>query len=467
MTRNIAIIVLDCVRKDIFDRTAMRLRNMADVEYTSCRSASSWSVPSHASMFTGQLPSEHGVHTYSPSYESVDDDSFVTNRLDVSRSISVTANQWTDDTFGWDNYFHEHEYVHRNEPFPEGCGLQSTSPLYLDYAKRALRHDYPVKSLLNGVGYQLLQQMENRGYPRLIDKGAKRIARRSLAHVRASDEPWFLFNNFFDVHHPLHRLPQFDDSLHTASWSFDGECLVAHKIMSENHPQTFNDIAECLSTTRDLYVAAIDYLDRVVSEYVERLCEATSGETTVIITADHGENLGYETERGHLLHDHSMTDALLHVPLLVINPPESAPSGRVDGLVSHLDLPELIVAIADDEWSAIERDTVVAERISSLAKLDKYPWIEPELDWWTRSIRRVYRGERSVEWDTEGNIFEWEHDKEVPSSELLVGCLDAVPDEMTECFDVDIDTYRKQASDQEEMEVSSSVAENLENMGYL
>ena len=467
MTRNVALIVLDCVRKDVFDETAVRLRNMADVEYSSCRSVSSWSVPSHASMFTGRLPSEHGVHKYSPSYESVDDGSFVTNRLDASRSISVTANQWTDDTFGWDEYFHEHEYIQKDKLFPEGCGMQSTSPLYLDYAKRALRHDHPVKSLINAVGYQLLEEMDDRGYPRLVDYGAKRVAKRSLARVRGSDESWFLFNNFFDAHHPLRRIPKFDDTLHTAAWRFDGECLVAHQIMSENHPQTFDDVAECLSTYRELYVAAVDYLDRVVSEYVERLREATADETTVIVTADHGENLGYDTERGHLLHDHSMTDALLHVPLLVINPPASAPSGRVDELVSHLDLPELITAIADGEWPAIERDVVVAERISSLAKLDKYPWIEPELDWWTRSIRRMYRGERSVEWDTEGNVFEWEHDREAPSSELLVGCLDAVPDETTGYFDVDIHTYHKRASDQGDMRVSSSVEKNLEDMGYL
>ena len=467
MTRNIAIIVLDTVRKDVFDDVAHRLRDMADVEYASCRSASSWSVPSHASMFTGQLPSEHGVHRYSPSYESVDDGSFVTQRLDGFRSISVTANQWTDTQFGWDDYFQEHEYIHRDKLFPEGCGMQSTSPLFLDYAKRAVQHEHPVKSVLNGVGYQLLRVMGDRGYPRLVDEGAKRVTRRSLARVRASDEPWFLFNNFFDVHQPLRRLPQFDDTLHTAGWFFDGGDLTAQKLMSEYHPQTLDDIAEPLSTVRGLYSAAIDYLDRIVSEYVERLCEATSHETTVIVTSDHGENLGYDTEREHLLHEASMTDALLHVPLLVINPPASAPSGRVDGLVSHLDLPELITAIADDGWATIERDVVATERISSLAKPDEYPWIEPELDWWTRTIRRVYHAEHSVEWDTTGDIFEWEHDHDGPSSDRLVRLLDAVPDDAVGCFDVDIDTYHDQASGQGDMEVSSSVEANLASMGYL
>ena len=467
MERNVAVIVLDAVRKDVFDEIAFRLQEVADVEYSSCRSASSWSVPSHASMFTGQLPSEHGVHRHSPSYQSVDDNRFITDRLDSHRSISITSNHWTSVEFEWDKYFDKHEFIYQNKLFPEGCEIDSSAFLYLDYLKRALSDDQPVKSLLNGVGYQLLQKMDDRNYPRLVDYGAKRIARRSLAHVHEGSEPWFLFNNIFDAHQPLRRLPQFDDDYHSADWSFDGGRLDPQELLSEHHPQELDDIAGDISTVRDLYAAAIEYLDRVVSEYVERLCRAGPGETTVIITADHGENLAYDTERNHLYHKGSMTDALLHVPLIVVNPPASAPSGRIDGLVSHLDLPELVEAIARDDWHELERTRVPAERISSIVDTDECPWIEPELDWWSRSIRRVYRGERSVEWDTEGNIFEWRHSHEAPSAERLVGRLDSVPDAVADCFDTRLYVYRDDVTDQETIEVSDHVAQNLKQIGYL
>ncbi|WP_435159099.1 alkaline phosphatase family protein [Haladaptatus sp. DFWS20] len=61
--RNVLLVCLDTVRADVFGEHANCLHRMADVSFTQCRAASSWTIPSHASMFTGQLPSVHGVHT--------------------------------------------------------------------------------------------------------------------------------------------------------------------------------------------------------------------------------------------------------------------------------------------------------------------------------------------------------------------------------------------------------------------
>jgi len=54
--RNVVVICLDTVRKDYFDRYAPRLQDRADVIYDQCRAVSSWSVPSHASMFDRGAP---------------------------------------------------------------------------------------------------------------------------------------------------------------------------------------------------------------------------------------------------------------------------------------------------------------------------------------------------------------------------------------------------------------------------
>jgi len=69
--RNVVLIVLDTVRKDYFDEYAYRLQDRSDVTFSNCRAASSWSVPSHASMITGELPHVHGIHTHDRYFDNL------------------------------------------------------------------------------------------------------------------------------------------------------------------------------------------------------------------------------------------------------------------------------------------------------------------------------------------------------------------------------------------------------------
>jgi len=64
-------------------------------------------------------------------------------------------------------------------------------------------------------------------------------------------------------------------------------------------------------------------------------------ESTVIVTTDHGDEFG---EHGGLSHDGKFYEELVHVPLLVVNPPEAA-GQRCDTLVSGLDLPPTVMAL--------------------------------------------------------------------------------------------------------------------------
>lgn len=111
MTRNVVLVVLDTVRKNTFDEYAPRLRRRSDLSFEQCRAASSWSVPSHASIFTGELPSEHGIHAESFdadfSFASVDPESTFLGRLPGHRTVGVSANAYVNSTFGFDALFDE------------------------------------------------------------------------------------------------------------------------------------------------------------------------------------------------------------------------------------------------------------------------------------------------------------------------------------------------------------------------
>ena len=63
---NVSIIVLDTMRLDAF-RNALKanpgfLGGMNYTEFDRCIAPSSWTLPSHASIFTGMYPSRHGAH---------------------------------------------------------------------------------------------------------------------------------------------------------------------------------------------------------------------------------------------------------------------------------------------------------------------------------------------------------------------------------------------------------------------
>ena len=64
---NISIIVADALRLDTFQelnkRRGMNLSELGKFTYLDrCIAPATWTLPSHASLFLGQYPSEHGAH---------------------------------------------------------------------------------------------------------------------------------------------------------------------------------------------------------------------------------------------------------------------------------------------------------------------------------------------------------------------------------------------------------------------
>ena len=68
----------------------------------------------------------------------------------------------------------------------------------------------------------------------------------------------------------------------------------------------------------DLYDAELSLISRTIGDLVRGL-EARSllDNTLVIITSDHGENIG---DHNHLDHVFSLHDSVLHVPLILLDP---------------------------------------------------------------------------------------------------------------------------------------------------
>jgi predicted AlkP superfamily pyrophosphatase or phosphodiesterase len=110
--RNIVIIVLDTVRKDYFERYADNLIELSDVSFDQTRAPSSWTVPSHASMLTGELPSEHGVHIKNRSFDTLD--STFLNKYNMYEKTGLSSNGHACSTFGFDVHFDKFMDIHPN-----------------------------------------------------------------------------------------------------------------------------------------------------------------------------------------------------------------------------------------------------------------------------------------------------------------------------------------------------------------
>jgi hypothetical protein len=484
--RNVVLVVLDTVRKDAFDEYATRIRALSDSSFEQCRAASSWSVPSHTSIFTGQLPSEHGIHSesFDASFSFADvltrEDTFLGD-LPEHRAVGLSANAYINTLFDFDALFDEfHDFSigsHTNESlFPEGltvqdymaeCEAEGSLRRHAGFLRAALGHDKPARSLANGVWSQVGHRFKHLPLPEFVDDGASAISRTAQDSVGAGDEPVFVFANFMDAHTPLRNLVQYDSGLHSVPNSWSSTDINKWELNRENAAtEAYTD------NYRTLYGAAIDYLDRRVADLAERLMTATDRETTIVVTADHGHNLGYPEEDGLFHHTASMSEGLQHVPLEVINPPAGFPTVE-KRYVSHLDLGELVRRLAYEEPfdDDLVSGTAPAETIGLLGT-DDGTWglefSEEEYAHWNRMIRVVYDGTTKYEWDSLDRRFEYRLDPERPCWQEELSDDATIPEAARACFPEAIDTYKERVgSRDQDMAFDDEVADRLQTLGYL
>ncbi|MHB9288170.1 sulfatase-like hydrolase/transferase [Halobacteriales archaeon Cl-PHB] len=484
MTRNVALVVLDTVRKDYFDDNAPRIRRRSDASFEQCRAASSWSTPSHTSMFTGELPSDHGVHA--ESFDAGFDFSqfagrTVMNDLDGWRTVGLSANSYINSHFGVDALFDAfHDFSigsHTAESlFTEGKTVDeymkrtdepSALKRYLGFLGESLGHDHPAKSVANGVWAKVGPRAKHWPVPGLVDDGAGVITDRAVEAASEGTEPTFMFLNYMDAHTPLRNLVQHDRRRHDVpnSWSstkIDKWELNKDGAATESYTHNY----------REVYAASIEYLDRTVDDLVERLQAATDRETTVVVTADHGHNLGYDGENDMFHHTSSMSEGIMHVPLEIINPPEGFPETE-SRLFSHLDLRDLLVGLATDDadYADLLRERVPAETIGLLGG-ENATWgrefDDAEMAWWNRMIRCVYADGTKRQWNSVGDAFEYGLDPDRPARQELVDTDVSVPQADRRLFETPLSEFKEAAAaETQDTEFDDEVADHLEQLGYL
>lgn len=462
MPRNVVLIILDSVRKDQFNQHAQRIQELADVSFSECRAPSCWSVPSHASFLTGKLPSDHGIHTHNLSFASLSQSNTLCGSLSDHTTLSVSANVYASSTFGFDQLFDKHYDIAPHQRFSNGMDMEKFIETrkqdgwrrFTEFLNSALQHNYPLQSLGNGLWFKLNDILDRAPIPKLVDDGAKLIRNRAKKLVAETEGPFFLFTNFMDGHTPYRHAWGYNTNLHNAphTWSsadFNNWDFMNGELTPERE--------EHLQHHRSLYDAAIDYLDRQVATFVQQVQTSTQNETTFIVTADHGENMMWDGDNGLLDHSSSLTEGVLHVPFVIINPPADIED---PGLATLLDLPQMISAWANEESMVPQREYVPAEVIGQGVgdRGGKY---------WDRMIRCVYREDTKIEWDSLGGTVKYR----LPSDPSLHQRIDegvTVPDWARSLFNEEITEYKQRAqANDHDINFDESVAGRLKELGYL
>lgn len=469
MNRNIVLICLDSVRSDYFEDFAPRITDRADVTLSECRAASSWTTPSHASIFTGNLPHQHGIHAYNRNYSTISTgDTFLSN-LPSHDTLAVSSNIHLSECFDFDtlfDYFVDATPRHRFKSGMDARVLarEGTSPI--GTLRKSMVHDNTIASLLNALYFKIDADLSKSPVPKLFDDGAKLAASRSLNLINKSKEPFFLFLNLMEAHGPLQHIRGFDKSLHSASWrwhssQFDGWKINTDGITDNNR--------KALRINRELYAAAIDYLDRNVISLIDKISDEADGQTTFIITADHGQNLAEDENNPVFGHQGSLSEELLHVPCQIINLPEECTVTRTDERFSQLQLGDLITAlVAGEDYDVGETASSCPAEVIGAGGLGSN-LNKQEQKYWDRMIRTYYSNNIKYVWDTLGNVDCYDISAGSRCREDLVETDCEIPERASHLFDWDLEYYQDhiQNTNKESENMSESVAERLRELGYL
>jgi arylsulfatase A-like enzyme len=337
--RNVLLVVMDTVRKDHltpygYDRpTTPTLAALADeaVVYEQAVAQAPWTLPVHASMFTGRYPAEHTATQESPYLP--DEIGTLAEALSAAgyATACYSSNAWitpyTRLTAGFD----------RQDNFFEVLPGEALSGVAADLWQRVLDSRFRwVADRLVELGNEVHEHLAggdgaDSKTPEIVDRV------QAFADANAADD-WFAFINLMDAHLPYYPPERYRETFAPGVDPTD----VCQNSKRYNSGARAIDDAE-FDDIRGLYDAEIRHIDAELGRLFDHLRATGQWEDTVVVVcSDHGELHG---EHGLYGHEFAVYDPLVNVPLLVKHP--DLGTGRTDRQVELLDLYDTVLAAAD------------------------------------------------------------------------------------------------------------------------
>lgn len=329
---NVLLIILDTVRASSLgpfggpEWTSPALERLASrgVFFENAIAPAPWTLPSHASMFTGHHPHELRLG-WDP----------------LGPSEPTLAERLTSEGYATAGFVGNLLYASRGSGLDRGFGVY---------------RDYPVDAgqivLTSSVGRALAF---NSGFRQLVHhhellnrKPAGEVNREFLSWLdsheeRRGDRPWFAFVNYYDAHEPYTPPDSVLDGREWNDYTHRGGLSRGANAWRNKSRMTEREALLHAFAYHQQVRRADEAMGRLVDELERRnLLDST----LVVIASDHGEQLG---EHGLFGHNNSLYINTLHVPLLMLWPGRLPGGERVSRAVNLRDLPATILELAAAE----------------------------------------------------------------------------------------------------------------------
>jgi arylsulfatase A-like enzyme len=317
---NVIVVVLDCARAHHLScygymrETTPFLDQIAreGVRFSNMIATAPWTLPAHASLFTGLYSVTHGA---------TDENRFLSSRhkrlpehLQAAgyRTAAFCTNPWVSPETG----------------FGRGFDAFFTQRSQGRVAARALFYGRKASDTLL----------------RRNDSGARRTNLALRRWIAANDQPFFAFVHYNEPHLRYHLPPPYDrlflprgvTAARARAVNQDCNAYIARQVEMTEHDFTI---------LAALYDGTLRYVDTRVREIADFLRARGAWDRTLfLVTADHGENLGEHNMMGHKF---VLFDTLLRVPLL-LRCPSRVPQGFViEELAQSTDILPTILALLE------------------------------------------------------------------------------------------------------------------------
>ena len=286
------------------------------IRFDLARAASSWTLPSHAIMFTGRWLHELSAGWLSPldrKHPTLAE--FLGNR--GYATAGFVANTWycAADSGLARGFTHYQDYS-----FPELTALK-TGVLVSRALEGFQTGVYFLEDSLESTGLlpyvqRLWQSLEtNRKEAAVIN----RELLDWLAQRAHSERPFFAFLNYYDAHYPYELPPGRLHRFGVEPTDHDQRILIRHWWELDKTTLTPDGVAFAAAAYDDR-IADLDEQLGILLDELER--RGVLEQTWLIITSDHGESFGEHA--GVYCHGSSLYETELRVPLLIVPPGEKS-----------------------------------------------------------------------------------------------------------------------------------------------
>jgi arylsulfatase A-like enzyme len=331
---NVLLIVLDTVRADHLSvygyarPTTPGLERFAreGVTFEQALAPAPWTLPSHATLFTGLYPVQHHAGRFHP---RLDEHLTTLPELLHGQGYQTVA-------------FSNNTWISRATNFHQGFD-------HFEDFRGIWRVWRSASRLLAVQVYRLFVPGQLHGDRSGGAGVTNRAIRRWFDTQYDSTRPFLLFINYLDAHFPYHAPDPYWRKFVEPSHQALATKLLDAKAQDEADytPPPINWQAEKWGALTDLYDGELFYLDAMLTELFDDLRRrGLFDDTLVVVTSDHGEHLG---EHELFLHRFSVYEPTLRIPLLMRLPGRLPAGLRVSDWVGLPDVfPTILRLVAVD-----------------------------------------------------------------------------------------------------------------------